>query len=220
MRSNGRRRFALRPDGQTKADKHHVGHWSTTNVGRTRSPGYTTVRLKRRASSYRYDVWAPRSVCGDGTTARSVTRAHVNNAYARRVVGLIGGRRGGDRTASGALMLANAYSLACHYCILHRIVFHIIKRVKTTAIISLAPPVAERGFYRFIRAPARGRRGLKLYIISLYAILIIKLNHLRGERPVIKTVRGPFVPVYLQITRYLGVHVFAINQPPGFCKGR
>lgn len=62
--------------------------------------------------------------------------------------------------------------------------------------------------------------GLKLYIISLYAILIIKLNHLRGERPVIKTVRGPFVPVYLQITRYLGVHVFAINQPPGFCKGR
>lgn len=37
----------------------------------------------------------------------------------------------------------------------------------------------------------------------------------RATGPVIKTVRGPFVPVYLQITRYLGVHVFAINQPPG-----
>lgn len=72
----------------------------------------------------------------------------------------------------------------------------------------------------YMAATVRGREGLKLYIISLYAILIIKLNHLRGERPVIKTVRGPFVPVYLQITRYLGVHVFAINQPPGFCKGR
>lgn len=70
-------------------------------------------------------------------------------------------------------MLAHtqAHSLA-YYCILYGIVFHIIKRVKTTAIISLGLPVAERGFYR-VRAAGERTKGAK----TLYYIAVCDFNY-------------------------------------------
>lgn len=77
--------------------------------------------------------------------------------------------------------------------------------------------------YAFVTASEPEREPKTLYYIAVcdfnYKVkpfaVGIGARRRRETVPVIKTVRGPFVPVYLQITRYLGVHVFAINQPPG-----